>query len=68
MSTDLNLFQFGISNSKILQIFLAIYGQVQSPHTNVSFLFSLVSCSWVRLSPLGTSVANWRVIPAPDDK
>jgi hypothetical protein len=37
MSTDLNLFRLGVSNFKILQIFLAICDQVQNPYTNVSF-------------------------------
>jgi hypothetical protein len=38
-------------------------------YDNVSFLFLfLLSWSGVRLSPLGTSAANWPVVPASDDR
>jgi hypothetical protein len=30
------------------------------------FLFSFLG--WVRLSPLGTSITNWPILPATDDK
>jgi hypothetical protein len=32
------------------------------------FFFFLVFWSGVRLSPLGTSAANWPIVPAPDDR
>jgi hypothetical protein len=33
----------------------------------VFFFFFLVSWGGVRLSPLGTSAANWPIVPVPDD-
>jgi hypothetical protein len=35
---------------------------------NHSGLFFLVSWGGVRLSPLFTSVTNWSILPAPDDR
>jgi hypothetical protein len=32
------------------------------------FTFLLVSWGGVRLSPLGTSAANWPIVPAPDGR
>jgi hypothetical protein len=32
------------------------------------YIFSLVSCCRVRLSPLGTSATNWPIVPASDDR
>jgi hypothetical protein len=33
----------------------------------IYFFFSF-SWGWVRLSPLGTSVTIWPIVPAPDDR
>jgi hypothetical protein len=33
-----------------------------------SIVFFLVSWGGVRLSPLGRSVTNWHIAPAPDDR
>jgi hypothetical protein len=30
--------------------------------------FFLISCGWVRLTPLGTPVTNRPTVPAPDDR
>jgi hypothetical protein len=35
---------------------------------NCAFSQFLVSWGWVRLSPLGTSATNWRIVAAPDDR
>jgi hypothetical protein len=32
------------------------------------YILFLVSWGGVRLSPLGTSATNWRIVPAPDDR
>jgi hypothetical protein len=31
-------------------------------------IFIIISSSWVRLSPFGTSATNWPTVPAPDDR